>query len=306
MIFTIKLGHSQNPLGIYIDIDGTLKFWEYEANLNGNLEDTVIVTCGSETYMDDLRNIKQIDLTLIETKRDSESTETNLDPSKINDATLSIWGSHLGDTNFFNWKSNLTPALIDSSYETNTLERKYSDLAIGDGLTDSVLQNVKSRLKKYVNQFYGTRVPYEASNKLHQELSDYDSIVDKVAQYDYLVDRVVFYDYNNQNQLIRVTSYHWNSGVEVDFITYDKTGNMIYFARESIGSIRNELFFTYDPKKRVVEVMKRYSSCGPLNITPHAHPDIRIIKFTYDRGVVSSISRLLDDGNWLTCYYEIK
>ncbi len=37
----MKLGHSQNPLGIYIDIDGTLKFWEYEANLNGNLEDTV-------------------------------------------------------------------------------------------------------------------------------------------------------------------------------------------------------------------------------------------------------------------------
>ncbi len=306
LFLTAKVGYCQNPFGIYVGIDGRVKFWESETNLNGHLEDTVIVKCGSETSFEDLRNLRQIDLTLIEAPREIATMQSDSDPSKINDTLRSVLRAHLGDTNFFDWNHILTPVVIDSQYENNPFENKYSDIARGAGLTDSVLLYVKSRLEKHLYQHYGTNETYEASNELYREFSEYDSIVDKVAIYDYLVDRVVFYDYNNLGQLTRVLSYYWNSGVEVDFIQYDKNGNIVYFARESLGTIRKELYFTYNTEMRVIEIMERYSSTSSSNIAPHAYPDIRKVKFSYNQGVVNSKSTLLSNGNWLTCYYEIK
>ena len=67
MFCTLISGTAQvNPLGIYIDTDGKAKFWESEANLNGNLDDTVFVTCGAKTHLEDLRNLKLINLTFLE------------------------------------------------------------------------------------------------------------------------------------------------------------------------------------------------------------------------------------------------
>lgn len=302
-----------NPLGLYVDIDGKVKFWRSEANRNGNVDDTVYISFNGQTLLDDLRNLKYDYLTIVEAPRSIYTTPSNLDPSRINDTSLY---SNLNET----FNGNISPTLIIfDSKSSNTCvvpetlpviqnQNFFYDDIRGDGLNDTVITKVKTILIEYVNRYSKNWVAYDERNDLYMRLSHYDTVVEKIAIYDYLVDLFITYDYDTNGHLSRVISYHWNSGVELDSLKYDEKGKLIYFLRESIGDIRNEYYFDYNEYGQVTNVSSHYSTVGPnIEAIHYANPYIEKMKFTYNNaGRMNSKSILQKEGNWLTHYFEIK
>ena len=297
-----------NPLGLYVDIDGKVKFWECEEYLNGNLDDTVHITLNGDTYLDDLRNLKYQHLTIIDAPSSDWISLSNLDPSRINDTSrYNIYDNRYGRSTFSfgeNYFSNyylnnqFTILTIDSTANSNRLFR---DESRGAGLTDSILRLVKTKLSDYVSNRPWSD---EKLEKLHNEISGYDTIVDGIAQFDYIVDLFITYDYDKKDKLTRVLGYHWNQTLEVDSLKYDKKGNLIYFSREQLGINRSEYSFKYDKSGRVISVDTRYFSPGSDNSIEVTRTNS--IKFTYNKvGKVNSKS-VLDDGILLTYFFEIK
>ena len=297
-----------NPLGLYVDTDGKVKFWESEENLNGNLDDTVYIRLNGDTFLEDLRNVKYSYLTIIEAPSTDWISLSNLDPSRINDTSrYNIYGNRYGRSTFSfgeNYFSNyylnnqFTILTIDSTANSNRL---FTDESRGAGLTDSILRLVKSKLSDYVSNRPWSD---EKLEKLHNEISGYDTIIDGIAQFDYIVDLFISYDYDKKDKLTRVLGYHWNQTLEVDSLKYDKKGNLIYFSREQLGINKSECLFKYDKSGRVTSVDTRYLSHGSDN-SIKVTSEISI-KFTYNKvGKVNSKS-VLYDGILFTYYFDIK
>lgn len=304
---------AQNPLGIYLDIDGKVKFWESEANRNGNLDDTVYVTFSGEKQLMDLRNLKYDHLTFLEAPRGFATSSCNLDPSRVNDTTRSYDSENqINSTNFI---FDINQALfileytkLDDTSKISSEQNQFLDDIRGDGLNDSTIKEVKEILLEYINRYTGKWEPYEAREELQSKLSTPDTVIEQKAVYDYLVDLFVAYNYDKMNRLTKVIGYHCSLGVEVDSLNYDLTGKLIYFSRDKIGSIRNEFFFEYNDYNQVSNVIYIYSTVGTNRDTPqYTNPQIQKMKFTYNpEGIMNSQSQLQKDGNWLTTYYEIK
>lgn len=299
-----------NPLGLYVDIDGKVKFWESEANENGEVDDTVYITVNGERYLDDMRNLKYHHLTIIEAPSADWISLSNLDPSRINDTSRNnTFGNGYGINSFsfgenhysYYYLNNQFTILTIDSTATNNSKRLFTDESRGEGLTDSVLLLVKLKLTDYVSNRPWSD---EKLEKLHTEISGYDTMIEGVAHFDYIVDLFLAYDYDKKDRLTRVLGYHWNQTLEVDSLKYDKKGNLIYFSRQQLGINKSEYFFKYDKFGRVVGVDTRYLSFGSENSIESTRANN--IKFTYNNlGKVNSKS-VLDDGILLTYYFDIK
>lgn len=298
-----------NPLGLYVDIDGKVKFWRSEANFNGNVDDTVYITCNAETQLYDLRNLRLNYLTILEAPKSNWTMPSNLDPSRIND-TSGYCVVNKNTNPYF----SIQPSFFDSiSLSTSVVEIKmpanqnhefFSDYIRGDGLNDSIIGLVKSKLNLLIERFYGKLLPDEQLNHLRSEISYHDTVIEKIAIYDFLVDMIVTYEYDGNGRLSKVIGYHWNLGVEVDSLKYDNSGNLIYYSREQLGTNRNEYFFSYDKHGRVVKLIENYSSPATKNSIDISYS--HQVKFTYDSFGIMFSKALLQEENWLTYYFEIK
>lgn len=323
-LFVVSDSIAQNPLGVYIDIDGKVKFWTIEANRNGNIDDSVYVSFNGERQLMDLRNLKLDDLTLLEAPRYAATSSCNMDPSIRYDTTEQVESSiSINSTIPFFDTSQLNLFYIptiatDSNYllaittnesvNISNEQKEFLDDIRGVGLNDSTIKEVKTILLEYINRLTGKWEGNEDREALRKKLSLPDTIIEHKAIYDYLVDLFVVHNYDNKNRLTKVIGYHWNLGVEVDSLRYNKKGNLIYFCRDKIGSIRYEYYFDYNKKGQVEKVTYIYNSVGTnRNTTQYSHPETQIMKFTYNNlGVINSQSRLQKDGKLLTTYFDIR
>lgn len=302
-----KIGAQINPLGLYVDIDGKVKFWKSEANFNGNVDDTVFITLDNTIQLYDLRNLRLNYLTILEAPRSNWTSPSNLDPSKINDTTIEV------PSNTMNFFVSNTPVFFDSIQIISTAinqkkdchnQEFFLDDIRGDGLTDSIIGVVQRKLEQFVHRYSDKSIPDKELEQLRNDISTYDTIVNKIAIYDYLVDKMVVYRYNENGCLSMVLGYHWSLGLEVDRAKYDKYGRINYYAREYVGMNTNEYFFKYDKFGRVKYMVEKYKS-------PSTDHSIEIsysikVKLTYDNlGMLNSKSEL-QDGKWLTYFFEIK
>lgn len=302
LITLLQVGYSQNILGLYVDIDGKVKFWMSETNLNGHLEDTVIIKCGSATTFEDLRNLRQINLTFIEPE---ESPHSYGDPSNMNDTAQYKVIDDWSTINYQIYSPDSLLYIVENIDLSDLIKRPFYDETRGDGLSDSIVKILKTKLTNHVNQFYGKGYPQKERNKLYEELSVEDTVINKQGIYDYIVDELIFYSYADENLTSKIW-YHWDHGIEVDSFEYDKKGNLIYFSREYIGGYRDELFFKYNHSGQVIFLERRTRSVesDPL---PYNSYSLESVKFSYnDTGIMNSKSQLGPDDRWYICYYEIK
>ncbi len=300
-----------NPLGLYLNTDGKVNFWHTEPNRNGQLTDTVIISFNNQQEIIDLRNLKYDYLTFIESPRTIWTLPCNQDPSKIKDTITELKNNinYLAPTQTYSFepfvfKDSLS---VNNTDKSNDLKNNYfTDDIRGDGLTDSVIASVKKILIQYINQYYNSYLTTENSEKLRYKLSFPDTVIDGKSMYDYLVDLFITYDFDKKHNLYRVIGYHWDYGVEIDSLKYDQSNRIIYFSRESLGSIRQEFLFNYDAHGRVIKVINKYSSVGiNANSESYINPDIYVTKFTYDKsGNLNSKSTLIKEGNWNTIYFR--
>lgn len=313
ILFTATNSFAQiNPLGIYIDIDGKIKFWESEANPNGNVDNPVYIRCGVDTSFYDLRNLKYDHLTFLDAPRGSSTFPSNIDPSRVNE-TMPLEGftehqpystMFIVDTIALIYKLPDSTKLADLDL-VKTQKMRFRDEVRGDGLTDSIVETLKTKLTGYIKHYYGKHEPFEAREELHTEISHYDTVINKQAVYDYLVDKLVFYKYRN-DKLTSIMGYHWNLGVEFDSLRYDEFGNLIYFSRESIGSLRDEFYFEYNQNGQVILAKSFLSgSIGESKNDLITDYIIETLRFTYSTsGILNSKSVLQKSGKWHTCYFQ--
>lgn len=304
---------AQNPLGVYLDIDGKVKFWEGEANRNGNVDDSVYVAFKGKKDLIDLRNLKYDYLTLLEAPRYLATSVCNMNPSidydtleqPESDSQIDSISSFTGISQAYFY---IEPIIQNNMPEISSVQKQFMDEIRGAGLNDSIIREVKTILVEYINRLTGKWEDDDEREKLHAKLSRPDTIIEHKAAYDFLVDLFVVHNYDSKNRLTKVIGYHWNLGVEVDSLNYDTKGNLIYFCRDKIGSIRHEYYFEYNKNAQVENVRYIYSTVGANRYTTqYAHPEIRKLKFTYnDLGIMNSQSQLQKDGSWLTTYYDIR
>jgi hypothetical protein len=315
IFFTASINlHAQiNPLGVYLEIDGKINFWYFEANRNGQVNDTIIITYNNEKEITDLRNLKYDLLTFVESPRTIWTSPCNLDPSRINDT---IEPEPINNINYLSpiISFSIEPFVLN---DTIILENKnssvvknnyFADDIRGVGLNDSTIAVVKNILIKYINQYYNSYPSIDNREKLRYQLSKPDTIINHKAVYDYLVDLFIVHDFDSNQNLSRVIGYHWDYGIEIDSLKYDQLNRLIYFSRESIGSIQQQYFFTYDKYSRVTQVKNYYSTVGVNADRPsYTKSDIYTMKFTYNKsGKLNSKSYLQKDGKWITSNFEIK
>jgi hypothetical protein len=298
-----------NPTGLYVDIDGKIKFWRSEANFNGNLDDTVYIIHKGETQLYDLRNLKFNYLTILEAPRSNWTAPSNLDPSRVNDTSdyriqyNSINPTFLNPLISFD-SISLNTYVVEETIPAFQHQEFFSDDVRGVGLNDSILHLVTNKLNDLIDRFYGKTLPYEQINQLRHEISYHDTVIEKNAIYDYLVDMIVTYEYDGNGRLRNVLGYHWNLGIEVDSLKYDKSGNLIYFSREQLGTNRNEYVFSYDTFGRLTNYTENYA-------TPVSENSIDIsfskqVSFTYNNDGIMNSKSELHEGNWITYDFEIK
>ena len=304
---------AQNPLGVYLDIDGKVKFWVGEANRNGNIDDSVYMSNKGEKMLIDLRNLKYDYLTLLEAQRDIVTSSCEMDPSRNYDTTEQFES----DSQMYS-----TKYLIDINQSILFLEpyatidiciggseqKEFMDDMRGAGLNDSTVKEIKTILIQYINRLTGKWEGDNERDGLRRKLSLPDTIIEQKVVYDYLVDLFVVHNYDRKNRLTKVIGYHWDLGVEVDSLRYDKKGNLISFCRDKIGSGRCEFIFKYNKHAQVSNICYNYSTVGANRYsTQYTNPEIQIMKFTYNNdGIMNSKSLLQKDGSISTTYYDIR
>jgi hypothetical protein len=198
----------------------------------------------------------------------------------------------------------LNTNVVEATIPSLQNQEFFSDDIRGVGLNDSILHIVKNKLNDIIDRFYGKFLPYEQINQLRNEISYHDTVIEKIAVYDYLVDMIVTYEYDGNGRLSKVLGYHWNLGIEVDSLNYDKSGNLIYYSREQIGSNLDECFFNYDKFGRVTSFTKNYSTPVSENSIDISYS--RQVSFTYNSvGIINSKAEL-HEGNLITYYFGIR
>jgi hypothetical protein len=298
-LFTFQSGYSQiNPIGLLLNLNGTIEVHTGPPNYNGNIDNPVYVICDTDSVIWDLRNVRYDQLTIIEAPKfiypsnldhSHEEYENTPDFDSIN-STISIYGK---DSSFIIFNND---SAVFSANNTN----RFRDEIIGIGMIDSInIQLIKTKLSNHIKLYLGNSTDEEDLQRIYYELSTPDSIVDGEERYDYLIDKLIFYNYES-NKLTSIMGYHWNYGLEFDSLNYDSFGNLIYFLREEIGSVRNEISLSYDKKNRVTGMMHKhgYNDSSPTIIES---------KFTYDsNGILTSKSTRKDNGSWETCEIKLK
>ena len=298
-----------NPLGLYVDIDGKVKFWEGEPNFNGNIDDTVYVTMNGETQLEDLRNLRYNYLTFVVSPRSNWTTPSNLDPSRVNDTTAFYYQNSVFNTNFpsvifFTDTLAITTFKLPETKAARQQQLFFTDDIRGDGLNDSIVNLVKIKLNDLIQRFSGKLLPSEEMDQLRTEISYHDTVIDKIAVYDYLVDMMLTFEYDEDGLLKKGLAYHWNLGIEVDNLKYDKAGNLIYFSREELGLNTHEYFFKYDRLGRLKTVKENYRTPISENSTNDSYS--KEIKLTYNAAGILNSKTEIQDGIKLTYFFNVK
>lgn len=162
-------------------------------------------------------------------------------------------------------------------------------------MNDSSKKAVVNQLEDYVHQYHGKDIVWQNWYRLHEQLSEEDTVIDKAPVYDFILDKMIVYQYRGDQLEGALGYFHGMAGVEKDSIRYDSKGNLIYFCRESVGITRDQLLFSYDTQNRLTEYKHLYysyqsSQYGPCPSCPdvdqYAHQ-----KFTYDEhGLLRTIT----------------
>ncbi len=302
-----------NPLGLFVDVDGKVKFWESEPNYNGQVDDTVYITTNKERNIEDLRNLRYNYLTFVEAPGDEWIIPSNLDPSKLNDtlqtaldATQYGLGVHsLGYDHFTNtFFIQQSPNITSDSGIQDIPKANYEDESRGANLNDSLLRLVQQKLILYKNRNCEKPLDSQELELLQKEISSCDTVIDGKAVFDYLVDLFIDYTYDTRNRLTQVIGYHWSHPLEIDTFIYDQAGNISYFSREQIGIRRTEISFKYDTSSKVVFVAEHY-----CHIDSDPNSEIKYSSNTYfsynSKGVMDS-KTVIQDGNHLHFRFELK
>ncbi|MBL4704247.1 MAG: hypothetical protein JKY54_06985 [Flavobacteriales bacterium] len=298
-LFTFQSGYSQiNPIGLLLNLNGTIEVHTGPPNYNGRLDNPVYVICDTDTVIWDLRNVRYDQLTIIEAPK--YIYPSNLDPSyeeyentldfDFTNSTIPIYGEDSGLIIFNN------DSAVFSANKTN----RFRDEIIGVGMINNAnIQLMKTKLSNHIKHYLGNSTDEEDLQRIYYELSTPDSIVDGEMRYDYLIDKLIFYNYE-ANKLTSIMGYHWNYGVEFDSLKYDSFGSLIYFLREEVGSLRDEIFLSYDKKNRVTGMIRTYGYAD-------SSPSITESKFTYDlNGILNSKSTRTENGSWEICEIKLK
>ena len=297
-----------NPYGLDITAKGKVVFSMTEPNYNGNVEDPTEVKCdGDEPQIVDWRNVQYDFLTIVDYPDEKWTEPSNLDPSRVNDTTISKGEMDRSKLNPY-WETKdsafITLVYTGSSSGTN---RPFQDEAYGLELSDELVAKLKIKLQAYVRKYRDVEDTDDAFAKLRNELSTVDTVIEKRTVYDYLVDKLVFYNYNENDQLMGVIGYHWSLGVEVDSLHYDEKGNLVYFSRETIGGGKDEYSIEYDDSDRVIRMTHLQSSVEEKNSFDRDPTDFETVNYTYDNsGTVNSKSIQLPDWSWYTCTFQRK
>lgn len=298
ILFTFQSGYSQiNPIGLLLNLNGTIEVNTGPPNYNGRLDNPVYVICDIDTVLWDLRNVRYDQLTIIEAPE--YIYPNNLDPSyeeyenildfDYKNLTIPTYETNSSFINFNN----------DSAVFNATNTNRFQDVIIGTGKINNNIQLIKTKLSNQIKYYLGNYSEEEELQRIYYELSTADSIVDGEMRYDYLIDKLIFYNYE-ANKLISIMGYHWDYGVELDSLQYDSLGNLTYFLREAIGSFRNEILLSYDKNNRVI---------GMVQISGYADssPIITESKFTYGlNGILNSKSIRTEKSDWETCEIKLK
>lgn len=298
------------PYGVYITIEGKVKFSEMESNQRGYIEDTVYLNCGEWNSSDDIANIPINYLTLVDFPDDSWTNESYGDPSKINDTTPRVYSdNYLWQNTPFNVITIDTLFIVETPNGKSNRRKKeeihqFQNIYRGDKLNDSVISLVNQKLTHFKNNYQDKTIFYDARGKLYMDLSHYDTVIEKQAIYDFLVDHFVDYKYNKKG-LTNAIGYHWNLGVESDSLVYDKKHRLIYFSRESIGSSKTEIHFTYNKSGQVISNKLLRSYSGNQEGEPLIVSSTVMNLYTYHKsGLMSSITFYYEDGIQNTCKFS--
>lgn len=256
------------PFGLMMNEKGRLQQVE-DINYRGYIVDTIYLEYNDKLEFGDVGNFIQSFLILIEPPSDYSRTPSNMDPSRQYDTSYVevIPPYSTSESIFFINPQTNYPYSIDSnvvftvcidSIREASFQPHYDEW-VGLNVTDSNLVQIKSILRNYVSELWGRNDRDDKRWELHQILSDPDSVVDKIPVFDYVLDLVLFYNYQD-TFLQSILGYHWDYGVELDSLRYDRKGNIIYYARETPGVFRHELQFKYDRQRRIISVDKVYLS----------------------------------------------
>lgn len=305
--------------GLDIDIHGKVVFSEWEQNWTSEVTNPVSVMCdGTDVYIDEWRNAKYEFLTIVEYPDESWTWPSRNDPSNMNDTTdydsynngnewmsgIVLFDTTMSTYSYYPVDSFPQDAVAET--ENVQIKKKFQDEIIGLELTEERIAMLKTKLRNYVNHYYGKVEPYEARLDLWSELSVEDSVVEKMAVYDYLVDKLVFYNYSG-DQLTSAIGYYYDYGIEFDTLRYDDKGNMIYFSRESIGGTRNEYYIEYNAQSQVSKLTQHYSSVGDTDEDSYINPMIEVNKFEYNsHGKIKAKLFYHEDGSWGRCTFTDK
>ncbi len=284
------------PLGLYVDIDGKVRFWESETNRNGNLDDTVVVRSdlSENSEIIDLRNFIYDYLTLIEAPKWSWTCPNNLDPSSrfdTNQRDVPQSFNHLTD---FNLPSTLF-IIQDTFPHSKTLDYSHWSLfqneEIGWQLTDSIHQLVSKQLFEFVKAYPSFKDPDLAYQTLYLWLSEPDTVIDKIPVCDFLVDKFIHYYIDTIHNRATGIGYHWNSGIEVDEIQFNKHNNVSYFSRTYLGTAKVECSFYYTKHQQVKQVIKNEYSYQ-TNTFPKEIDTLYSTKISYDYNKDGELNQL--------------
>ncbi len=279
------------PFGLMMTVSGKLEQVEM-LNYRSYIKDTFYIEYQNQYCYGDPENFTTSFLLLIEPPSDYSKTPSNMDPSRRYDTSYveeipSIPNQYY--ISLYNPTASVYYLIDTTIFFQDTLHssekpafQPHYDEWIGLNITDSNLVQIKSILRNYVHQLWGKNDRDDLRWELHQVLSEPDSIEEKIPCFDFILDQVLFYNYQD-TFLTSILGYHWDYGVEIDSLRYDKKGNVIYYARETPGVFRHELHFKYDHKKRIISIDKVYLTWLDQNDDDYEESIRENYQFKYNR-----------------------
>jgi len=304
LLFTSFAQAQVIPFGLMMNEKGKLQQVE-GINYRGYIVDTIYLEYNNNFEFGDVGNFIQSFLIFMEPPGDYSRYPTNLDPSRIYDTSYVEeipFNSNQYYPYLYNPISTATFFVDTISYFLDSVQNSpnptfipHYDEWVGLNITDSNLVQIKSILRDYVTELWGKNDRDDKRWELHQILSEPDSIVEHIYVFDYVVDRAVFYNYKD-TFLQSILGYHWNYNVEIDSMRYDRKGNIIYYARETPGVFRHELYFKYDRHRRIISVDKVYLSWVDQNKEFYEESIRESYQYKYNKqGKISEIKVIQKD-----------
>lgn len=303
LLFTSFAQAQVIPFGLMMTEKGKLQQVE-DINYRGYIVDTIYLEYNNKFEFGDSENFTVGFLTFMEPPSEYSQSTSNMDPSRRYDTSYVEEITNPSTSPFYFINPQLMypysidtnvifTVIVDSTIKTSF--QPHYDEWVGLNITDSNLVQIKSILRNYVTELWGKNDRDDKRWELHQQLSQPDTIIEKIPCFDYIVDKVLFYNYQD-TFLTSILGYHWDYGVEIDSLRYDRKGNVIYYGRETPGIFRHELHFKYDRKGRIISFEKIYLSLFNQEDDFYKESDKIIYLYKYNKqGKISEIKVIQKD-----------